>query len=487
MDRLSPASRDSQEQLADSIARAVRDELPAPDSTSDIVSLVDEALRREACEVEVRLAWVRLLAIATLVGALLLAHLGVWPLPVGSHPALATGVLVLWGLGNVALLVALQSGRYDRRLRLVVPATTALALGVAVLLLLGFRPVGRLPTGLVIGAASTSMFLAILGSLRLSRSAARVSGLSALALWLLIAYLGELGPLLTAFIAAVVLATGFLGWRMTLFVRRVVTEEVARDRLGRLYSDAQEALRAREQLLAWVSHDLRNPLSTIAGSAELLEDFAHQGRGEGDPGGFLRMIRVATDQMKRLVDDLLDATRIEAGRLRIVPEPSRLEPVFRAVDQLMGMHAKDAELTLTVESVEHLPPVRMDSERILQVLSNLVGNAVKFTPAGGRITLGARRVGSKVRVSVSDTGPGIPETDRHRLFQSLWQGNPADKRGIGLGLSIAKAIIDAHEERLGVESSSGRGTEFWCTLSIAATSEEAEKGSSHKRRSDPRG
>lgn len=251
----------------------------------------------------------------------------------------------------------------------------------------------------------------------------------------------------------------------------VLAEELARrvamaaDNLY-LYHDARQALRTRDQVLAVVSHDLRNLLNPIAMSAaELLA-----GSASGVPGGRpLEVIRRSVDQMDRLIQDLLDVARIEEGCL--VLERERLSParlIGEALESHLSLAAQKA-LRLEGAVAPGLPEIDADSHRLQRVLANLVGNALKFTPSGGRVTLGAERSGDggEVRFWVADTGPGILEEDREHLFTPFWQAAPqarGARGGTGLGLSIALRIVEAHGGRLWVESTPGQGSVFSFTL-----------------------
>jgi signal transduction histidine kinase len=136
--------------------------------------------------------------------------------------------------------------------------------------------------------------------------------------------------------------------------------------------------------------------------------------------------------------------------------------------------AEEKSVRLERDVAERLPCITADAGRVLQVLSNLVGNAIKFTPEGGRIVIGAKPVAAGVEFSVSDTGPGIAPDQLERIFGRFWQADAADRRGIGLGLTIAKGIMDAHGGRLWVESTLGQGTTFRFILGtvLPATSEQ---------------
>ncbi len=232
----------------------------------------------------------------------------------------------------------------------------------------------------------------------------------------------------------------------------------------RLKEEAQRATRAREDVLAIVAHDLRNPVSTILMSARLLQEPA-----EGDAflaaaklGG--RIVRAAS-RMEDFIKDLLDLAAIEAGQLTVDQEPIKAESLATdAIEMMLPIaHAKSLELTARIEEPDLL--LSCDRGRVLQVFSNLIGNAVKFTPSGGRITvLGSTERESTYRFSVEDSGPGIPPEQLPHIFDRYWQARSTDRRGAGLGLSIAAGIVAAHGGRIWVESEVARGSAFQFTL-----------------------
>ncbi len=235
---------------------------------------------------------------------------------------------------------------------------------------------------------------------------------------------------------------------------------------ARLFTEANQATRARDEMLAIVAHDLRNPLNTVAMSASLLlETVSAAGRPLEQKQ--LAIMRRATDRMSRLIQDLLDVKRIEQGRMTVDPRPQAISAIVsEAVDMLRPL-AEAQSLTLTAEIPDGLPKILADPPRIQQVLSNLVGNAIKFTPRGGRITLRARPEAGEVCFVVADTGPGIPADQLPHIFGRFWQARSADKRGIGLGLAIARGIVEAHRGRIWVESEVGRGSSFYFTVTVA--------------------
>jgi PAS domain S-box-containing protein len=235
---------------------------------------------------------------------------------------------------------------------------------------------------------------------------------------------------------------------------------------ARLYRAAQQATQARDEVLSIVSHDLRNPLNTIIMSAGYLLEFAGDGRNGSDTRQ-LAIIKRQAEQMNRMIHDLLDVARIEAGRLAV--EERREDPasLLREACEAAQRMAESEALTVSREAEPDLPPVCADRQRVLQVMSNLIGNAIRFTPADGRITLEARRDGDCVRFSVADTGTGIDAADLPHLFERFYQARKNRRGGAGLGLSISKGIVEAHGGRIGVESEPGRGTTVFFTLPVA--------------------
>jgi signal transduction histidine kinase len=250
-------------------------------------------------------------------------------------------------------------------------------------------------------------------------------------------------------------------------VRRVVTDEVARATLSRMYEDAEASIDAREQVLKIVSHDLRNPLHTISMCASLLLEVPMPPEKQADQ---LQRIRRAGERMNRLVQDLLDIAKLEAGRVAINARPVEVAPMVREAVSMLAPIAEQQGLRLDAVVGDGLQQLVADEGRVIQVLSNLVGNAVKFTPAGGTITIRAEDAPGGVRFSVSDTGVGMTPEQLSKLFGQFWQANPADRRGIGLGLSIAKGIVEAHGGRIWVESQPGVGTTFHFMLSSSLVS-----------------
>jgi signal transduction histidine kinase len=233
---------------------------------------------------------------------------------------------------------------------------------------------------------------------------------------------------------------------------------------ARLYRAEQEAVRARDEVLRVVSHDLRNPINTVVqGASYLLEETSQEHR-DGVFGRTLRTILRSMGRANRMIDDLLDISRIEAGRLAIDPAPEPVGPIVREAIETHRASAEEHGIELGFRLDDPLPPVIADRDRVLQVLGNLLANAVKFTPAGGRVEVGASREGEEVRWWVEDSGPGIPPEHLPHLFDRFWQARRSHRRGLGLGLAIVKGLVEAHGGRVWVESEPGRGSRFQFTL-----------------------
>jgi signal transduction histidine kinase len=268
---------------------------------------------------------------------------------------------------------------------------------------------------------------------------------------------------------------------VTTLVRRVVTDEVARATLSRMYKEAEQTIDAREQVLKIVSRDLRNPLHTISMSASLLLELPLPLEQQS---AYFRRIKRAGERMNRLIQDLLDVAKLEAGRVGIDARQIEVAPLVREAHEMLAPLASEKGIQLDAAVEDALPVIRADAGRVMQVISNLVGNAIKFTPAGGRIVIRAEAEPEGVCFSVSDTGQGIPPEQLAHIFGEFWQANPADRRGIGLGLTIAKGIVDAHGGRIWVESRVGEGTTFH--FALGGTPSHSSSGS-RERHAEPTG
>jgi signal transduction histidine kinase len=223
--------------------------------------------------------------------------------------------------------------------------------------------------------------------------------------------------------------------------------------------EAESAVRSRDDVLSVVSHDLRNPVSTVVMSASLLND-AEIELSDQDRRKQVAVIARSAQRMNRLIADLLDVARIEGGRFTVAcrcEDPCAI--VNEACDAFRTI-AGEKEIALECAMPGTLPRVNIDRDRVLQVLSNYMNNALKFTPVGGRIRIGATLSGDYVRFWVRDTGPGMTAEELEHLFDRFWQARRTAHLGSGIGLTIAKGIAQAHGGRVSASSEPGRGSEF---------------------------
>jgi len=230
---------------------------------------------------------------------------------------------------------------------------------------------------------------------------------------------------------------------------------------ARIHQATVAAKQLRDEMLGIVSHDLRNPLNSIGLVAQVLLR-----KNPGDPE--LLSIRQSVARADRLIQDLLTTARIDACSL---PVDRRAEPVRPIVDEIVAVHrpiAEDKSVVFDVAVEAEHPDAYVDRHRIAQVLSNLVSNAIKFTPCGGRVALRVTSTADTCRITVSDTGEGIAKEHLAHIFDRFWQGAHAHRAGAGLGLSIVKGIVAAHDGEIHVESELGKGTTFTVILPNAA-------------------
>ena len=235
--------------------------------------------------------------------------------------------------------------------------------------------------------------------------------------------------------------------------------EIERDRVD-------QVLTSREDFMAMVSHDLRSLLGGIALSAELLKDVERADEPFVKVARYAATIQRFSARMNRLVGDLMDVASIEAGKLSMVRLRQNASSLVR--DSLEAFEPAGAAqgIEIACEQDEGAAMVELDHERILQVLTNLVGNALKFTPRGGRITIALERRSDEVCFSVGDTGSGIAPHLLDAIFTRYYQTKVGDRRGLGLGLFIAKSIVDGHGGRIWAESTPGHGSTLRFTLPL---------------------
>ncbi len=232
---------------------------------------------------------------------------------------------------------------------------------------------------------------------------------------------------------------------------------------ARQYRAANDAVLARDEVLRIVAHDLRSLVATAGLSARSLKEGAATERQEQAAGRILG----AMERMDRLIQDILDVSKVEAGRLPLDPRDADAGALIdEAIDAAQAL-AQDRQIGLVLHTPAELPRLRVDRLRTLQVFANLLGNAIAYTAPGGRVSVSAQPLGAELMVCVQDTGPGISEEDLPHVFDRFWRSRKASGGGIGLGLSIARGIVTAHGGRIWAGSGPGRGSRFCFTLPIA--------------------
>jgi signal transduction histidine kinase len=281
---------------------------------------------------------------------------------------------------------------------------------------------------------------------------------------MLVAWFGGFGPgLLAAALCTVALAVFWIDptrhivqTSVDLFLFFVIAVAISAliESLRRARARADAAARAREQVLAVVAHDLRNPLAAIQLTSSSLQANTPD---EATLRKRLSAIDRSAVRMDNLIRDLIDVTRIERGEIHLTRRPEPVESIVSETADMFAAITKDRDLTLTTAAPPASVSVACDRERIVQVLGNLIGNAMRFTPGGGRISLHASEQPGGVRFVVEDTGPGIRPTDLSHIFEPYWH---TDSKGTGLGLYIAQSLIRGHGSQIEVASELGQGARF---------------------------
>ncbi|HYC51063.1 MAG TPA: GAF domain-containing sensor histidine kinase [Gemmatimonadaceae bacterium] len=265
-------------------------------------------------------------------------------------------------------------------------------------------------------------------------------------------------------------AFGAVRRAFTLLLAQAAAAALARARsydVERMARHGAELLaQARADVLGIVAHDLRNPLNLISSSSSILVDMDFPAAQRQKTAEIMQR---AVRRMNRLIGDLLDATRLQAGRLSLEITAVDAARAIREVEETLRPSATERRITLGCAAPDDECFVRADEGRLLQVLENLAGNAIKFTRPGGAVLLSVKRVDGEAVFSVSDDGPGIPPDHHAHLFDTFWQANQHDRRGVGLGLSITKEIVSALGGRIWVESVVGSGSTFSLTIPLAQT------------------
>ncbi len=236
--------------------------------------------------------------------------------------------------------------------------------------------------------------------------------------------------------------------------------------LNTMKQQVQASQQGQRDFLANVSHELKTPLTSIQGFAQAMLDGAAT-----TPEAIQRsatIIYTEADRMRRLVEGLLDLARMDAGLRTLSRSAVDLRPLLLAVTDKLGPRAQEKGVALLAELPPTLPPMAGDADRLAQVFTNLVDNALKHTPAGGKVTVSAAATPGWVEVGVSDSGPGIPAEDLSRIFERFYQVDKSRARraGVGLGLTISKEIVEAHGGSLRAESVVGVGSRFVARLPL---------------------
>jgi two-component system sensor histidine kinase BaeS len=271
---------------------------------------------------------------------------------------------------------------------------------------------------------------------------------------------------------------GLLAFTMTRSLRDLTeaTIEIARGKFGKqvkvrskdeigelatsfnqMSLDLEKAAKARQQMTADIAHDLRSPLSVITGYAEALSDNKLAGNQE-----VYDILLQETKHLDHLVDDLRLLSLADAGELSLTLQPTRPHALLERVVARHTASAKQRQITLLIDAEKDLPPVNVDVERMSQVLDNLILNAFRYTPEGGKVLLGVYAADGVVQIKVKDTGRGITAEDLPHIFDRFYRGDKSRQHNgeSGLGLAIAKSMVEAHGGKISVESVPGQGTEF---------------------------
>jgi PAS domain S-box len=238
---------------------------------------------------------------------------------------------------------------------------------------------------------------------------------------------------------------------------------------ARLHDLVRAGIQARDDMIGIVSHDLRNPVNAVKMLTGVMLDRQREEPLPAEMADYASVIRQAAQQMDELIRDLLDVTRVEAGRLSVDLKCENTEELLSDALRTLAPVTSQKSIALRLNAPDDLPEVMADRERIAQAISNLVGNAVKFSPAGGEIIVRVATLDAEILFSVSDKGQGMTPEQLSHAFDRFWQSSRTDRQGAGLGLAITKGIIEAHGGRIWAESSLDSGSTFYFTLPTAQT------------------
>ncbi len=236
---------------------------------------------------------------------------------------------------------------------------------------------------------------------------------------------------------------------------------------ARLHDQVSTSVRARDDMIGIVSHDLRNPVNAVKMLTGVMLSRDRIDQLSPDMIEYATVIRQAAEQMDSLIQDLLDVTKVEAGRLSVDPYPVDTEELLSDSLRTLAPVAEAKGIKLRLAATDEMPPVKADTDRIGQAISNLVGNAIKFSATGGEILVRAAVSENDVVFSIADRGRGMTPQELANAFDRFWQSSRTDRQGAGLGLAITKGIVEAHGGRIWATSAPDDGSTFHFTLPIA--------------------
>jgi PAS domain S-box-containing protein len=232
-------------------------------------------------------------------------------------------------------------------------------------------------------------------------------------------------------------------------------------------TEEKKERRQREEFVAMMTHDLKSPLTVMMGYVQAIKNEMAEGSVESLPACVDEIDRSSL-KLLSMIEDVLDAYRLEVGLLQINQEYCDIRSILNGHCRDISREAQMRGIEFSFSAAEDIPPLKVDGKQIARVFGNLIGNAIKFTPCRGSVTVVAERRGNDVRISVQDTGIGIPVKDLPRIFNKYFRADSASGfKGTGLGLTISKAIVDAHGGAIEVESSEGKGSRFTVCLPVA--------------------
>lgn len=262
-------------------------------------------------------------------------------------------------------------------------------------------------------------------------------------------------------LVALIVISLAVAWYATRHLSRAFRNETAATEAAR------QATAARDELMGVVAHDLRNPLAAVTMKSALLR----QRLTSEETRKLAESIEAIALRMDFLIQTMLDVTTVEAGGFAVQPAPCTAADLLRETAEMFDLMAASKQIQLEWKVTPPELEVRADRERIVQVLTNLIGNALKFTPSGGRVTVTVDADGPYARFAVADTGHGIAPADAARVFDRFWRKGATSQKGTGRGLFIAKSIVEAHGGRIWVESDVGRGATFIFTVALEPAQE----------------